>query len=94
MLIEAVTAGALLVQQPAPLPAAALWLGAALLSVVWLSTVFLQIPAHDQLLGGLDPEVVRRLVVGNWFRTVAWSARALLCLWMIHSVMLNPALAE
>lgn len=50
-----------------------------LLGVVWLSTVFLQVPMHDVLARGFDPAAHARLVDTNWIRTVGWTARAALC---------------
>ena len=51
-------------------------LGAALLGVVWLSTLLQQIPAHDALLAGYDAHHHRRLVGTNWVRTIGWTLRA------------------
>ena len=50
--------------------------GLGLLVVIWLSTAFVQVPCHRRLLGGRDEACVRRLVAGNWVRTVCWSGRA------------------
>lgn len=55
------------------------WPSTALLVVVWGATAFLLVPAHDALARGFDPEVHGRLVAANWIRTVAWTARAALC---------------
>jgi hypothetical protein len=83
MLVEAVTALWLVLAPPAGLgrilPAA----GLALVGVIWGSTVVLQVPEHDRLSEGFDIGAVRRLVVSNWVRTVAWSARGALTLAML-----------
>ena len=52
--------------------------GLVLLAVVLGSTVLVQVPAHSRLADGHDPSVVRRLVAGNWVRTVGWTARGVL----------------
>ena len=62
-------------------------LGLTLVLILWGSTVFLQIPLHNQLDCGYDPAVIERLVSTNWVRTVAWSLRAALvttwaCRWV------------
>lgn len=54
-----------------------LWLAGLLVGVVWLSTVFLQIPLHNRLGAGLNLELVENLVAGNWVRTIAWSLKTL-----------------
>ena len=82
MLIEAVTAAALVVRPHPALPETAAWLGLLLLGVVWLSTALLQVPRHGELSAGFDPTAHRRLVASNWIRTLAWSLRGALVLWM------------
>jgi hypothetical protein len=59
------------------------WGGVILLAIIWLSTALLQVPCHEALSKGLDADVHRRLVSTNWIRTVAWSLRGLLVLWMM-----------
>jgi hypothetical protein len=75
MLIEAATALWLAVSAPAGLPAALAWTGLALLAVIWISTALLQVPEHDRLRAGFEPDAHRRLVRSNWLRTVGWSLR-------------------
>lgn len=50
---------------------------AALLALVWASTMGLQVPLHHRLAQGKDTSLIRRLVMSNWIRTGAWSAKAL-----------------
>lgn len=83
MLVEATTAALLLVARPAAVPVAAAWSGLALVGVVWLSTAALQVPLHGVLAAGLEPAAARALVVGNWLRTAAWTARGALVLWLL-----------
>jgi hypothetical protein len=49
--------------------------GLGLLAVIWLSTAFLQAPAHRRLTKGFDAAVHTGLVRTNWIRTMAWVAR-------------------
>lgn len=46
-----------------------------LLGVVWASTFFLQVPQHAVLSAGYDEKAIRFLVLSNWIRTIAWTAR-------------------
>lgn len=78
MLLEALTAVALVVRPAPALPAPAAWAGLGLLAVVWASTGLLQVPCHGALERGFDAAAHRRLVRTNWVRTVAWSLRAAL----------------
>tara|TARA_A100001015_G_scaffold318935_1_gene440319 strand:+ start:7866 stop:8273 length:408 start_codon:yes stop_codon:yes gene_type:complete len=55
-------------------------IGLYLLMVVWLSTLFLQVPCHLQLRNTYSPLIVNRLVNTNWIRTIAWSARGAIVL--------------
>ena len=60
----------------------ALRINAALLLVTWLSTFLLQVPLHRRLREGGGPGLVPRLVAGNWIRTICWSVRCVLLLWL------------
>lgn len=88
MLAEAGTAGLLLLGlRPSSVGVGALWAGAALLIVVWGSTFFLQVPRHGQLSAGFDGEAHAALVATNWIRTLAWSLRGALVLWLVAAAM-------
>ena len=67
-------------QEPASVWAA---LAFGLVVVNWLSTGLVQVPLHRKLALGYDAGAIRRLVVTNWIRTVAWTARAGLMFGMI-----------
>ena len=82
MLVEAATAVALVLGPP---PGVSSWLatiGFVLLAVIWLSTALLQAPRHRELGLGFDAASHRFLVASNWLRTVCWSTRGLVVLWM------------
>ena len=83
MLAEAATALWLVVRRPVPLPAGAVWCGLGLVVALWASTAFLQVPQHTVLAQGFQARAHRRLVGSNWIRTVLWTARAGLALWML-----------
>ena len=82
MLVEALTALLLVFQRPEGVPLAAALIGLALVVAVWLSTALLQVPRHTTLGSGFDRRAWSGLVLSNWVRTVAWSARGGLVLWM------------
>jgi hypothetical protein len=82
MLLEAITALLLLWFRPAGLSNVQCAISLTLLGVIWLSTLFLQVPCHELLSTGFDTHVHQRLVSTNWLRTAAWSLRGLLVLWM------------
>ncbi|MEM8945213.1 MAG: hypothetical protein AAGD11_08520 [Planctomycetota bacterium] len=65
------------------LPAWQTWLGLGLVIVIWLSTAVLQVPAHEALANDFSVEQHAKLVGTNWIRTVAWSMRGVLVLWML-----------
>ena len=46
-----------------------------LVLIVWLSTFALQVPIHNRLKSGKDEVLIRRLVLSNWIRTLAWSLK-------------------
>lgn len=55
-------------------------IGLAVVSLIWLSTFLLQVPAHNKLQNGFDEKVIGRLINTNWIRTILWSTKALLSL--------------
>jgi len=77
MLVEAVTAIALLVVRPDGVSAGAVWIAAALLAGVWASTALVQMRHHARLQRRFDPTTHRALVRWSAPRTLLWSARAL-----------------
>ena len=87
MLAEAATALLLVFRRPEGVPLAAALAGLALVVVVWLSTALLQVPRHTTLRSGFDRRAWSGLVLSNWVRTVAWSARGGLVLWMAARVI-------
>ena len=83
MVVEAITAVLLIWFRPPGIAEWAVWMGGGLLAGIWLSTALIQVPCHERLKLGYDPAVHQRLVASNWLRTVGWSARSVLVLWMI-----------
>ena len=78
MLMEAGSA-VWLVLVPAPLSTTVAWLGLAMVAGAWASTFLLQVPCHNRLAAeGFSTCEIRRLVRGNWLRTVFWTARGLM----------------
>ncbi len=64
-----------------------LWAGLFLLLVIWGSTMFVQVPKHGELSTGFNAAVHASLVATNWIRTVAWSIRSLLVLWVVAEMI-------
>ena len=62
----------------------AIWVASILLGIVWLSTAALQVPAHAELTRGWNEAAHTRLVLSNWVRTLAWSGRGLIALWLLR----------
>lgn len=85
MAIEGLAALWLLVQRPAGVSFGVAALGAALLAVALLTTLFVSVPLHGRLANGFDAEAVRRLVATNWIRTAAWTARGAVAFWMLRA---------
>ncbi len=85
MLIEGTSALLLFWFRPEGVSNGTLWIGLALLGVIWLSTALVQVPCHELLSRGFNPVFHQRLVVTNWMRTTAWSLRGILTLWMLWS---------
>lgn len=81
MLIEATSAAVLL----ALVPSALTVINAVLLALIWASTFLVQVPLHGRLGNGHNADVMRKLVVTNWVRTILWSVRGGLALILLSS---------
>ncbi len=90
MLVEALTCAWLVIAPPQGVPRWMTWAGLALLAAVWLSTVALQVPAHQRLLAEGTTAAVPQLVSTNWIRTIAWTARGVLALWILVAATQAP----
>lgn len=80
--LEALTSVLLLAQRPAGVSATWAWVGIGLVGLIWLSTALLSVPEHSRLQQGFDAAAVERLVRTNWIRTVAWTVRGVLVVWI------------
>ena len=87
MALEGVTTLWLLASRPDVVSLILPWLGALLLAVALGSTVFVSVPLHAKMATNPTVDVGRRLVVTNWPRTIAWSARAVVCAVMLLQVV-------
>jgi hypothetical protein len=86
MLVEAATAAIIAVNPPPAIGRPLALAGLAMVAALWLSTLLVQMPLHGQLKhAGHTSETVTALVQTNWFRTILWSARAVLAIWMLHA---------
>ena len=59
-------------------------IGVILVFIIWASTAFLQIPQHNALANAYELKAHNLLVQTNWIRTIAWSMRGFLLLYMLH----------
>lgn len=61
------------------------WVGLGVLATIWLSTLLVQVPLHEELSSGFDPEKHSALVGTNWWRTGAWTFRGGIAMIMARS---------
>lgn len=87
MALEGVTTLWLLASRPDVVSFILPWLGAVLLAVALGSTIFVSVPLHAKMATNPTADVGRRLVVTNWPRTIAWSARVVVCSAMLVQVV-------
>ncbi|MEM9064608.1 MAG: hypothetical protein AAGB51_03870 [Planctomycetota bacterium] len=80
MLIEFATGLCIFVLAPAWPPGL---VGIALLAAVWGLTFGVQVPQHRRLEAGLDLALVGRLVRTHGIRTLAWTGRGAVAIWML-----------
>ncbi len=81
--IEALTAVLLVVPGVTGVPRSLAIAGLVTLGVVQASTAFLQVPAHQRLERGMEADEIRRIVRTNWVRTIGWTVRGGLAIWVL-----------
>jgi hypothetical protein len=54
-----------------------------LLIVIWIATFAWIIPIHAKLIRSFDEDLVRKLIRRNWIRTICWTLRSAILLWML-----------
>jgi uncharacterized membrane protein len=86
MAVEWIIALLLLRRQPEGFLPSHAWLNAYLLAVIWVSPFTLQGPYHNVLVRRFDPVVCRSLLRTNWIRTITWTARIILLLFILTEV--------
>ena len=47
------------------------------LAGIWISTFFLQVPCHQKLLISGTKQIISRLVLSNWIRTLLWTIKTI-----------------
>lgn len=87
LFIELGTGLALPCVPPTETPRTLLVLNAALLLAIWWSTWFVQVPLHQTLERGWEERAHFRLVRTNWFRTVLYTLRGMLLLYVLWLVV-------
>lgn len=65
-------------------PKAVVMIATGLLAAVWISTFAVQVRLHTALLNSDDLTIRRALVRTNWTRTIIWTTRAALLLWLLR----------
>lgn len=87
MLLELALAIALVLR---PGSGVAGWAGLLLVVWIWVATAALAVPRHRELQRGFSSAPHRALLRANWHRTVAWSLRSALALWMLVTSEVTP----
>lgn len=75
LFVEAATAAWLLYERLQP---QLFIISTGLIPIIWLTTAVFQAPFHTRLGRGFDEPLIRRLILTNWIRTLAWTARGIL----------------
>ena len=83
MVVEAVTAGLLLLNRPATMSTFEAVAGFLLIVIIWGATILLAVPQHNILAAGFDENAHRLLVTTNWIRTLSWTVRTALTIWLL-----------
>ncbi len=58
-------------------------IGFYLVILIWVATGLLSVPNHAKLTKGKDDAVINALINTNWVRTVLWTVKALLGIYLL-----------
>lgn len=89
MFLELATGLALLGNAPPSLSPVILWAGMTLVALNWACTAFVAVPLHRKLTT-TSTKAQRALVLTNWIRTAAWTARGVGALLVLRNLLLIP----
>jgi hypothetical protein len=51
--------------------------------LIFASTFFIQVPLHNTLQLGYNKELISKLVFSNWIRTVLWTAKSVIMIYLL-----------
>lgn len=57
-----------------------------LVLIIWITTLFLQFPCYRKLLDRYNEKAILFLIRSNWIRTVVWSMRTLLMVFLAYHI--------
>ena len=84
MLTEAITAIFLIGIVPEGILTTLAGVNLILLVLIWLSTFLFQVTLHQKLSIRFSPRVLRNLITSNWIRTVLWTFKGIVTIYMIY----------
>lgn len=56
--------------------------------LIWSITFLLQVPLHAYLSDHYDKKLIQRLVRSNWWRTLLWSVKSGLGIWLLSQYLI------
>ncbi|MBI1325024.1 hypothetical protein GC170_17815 [bacterium] len=68
--------------------------GAAFVGAVWLCTMLGQVPDHEKLSNGFDARIHRKLLRGNFFRSLFWTGHAIVVSFQCHQAMIRGTITS
>lgn len=87
MIVELISSIFLLFYTPSEIDVRLFYCGLILTIIIWLSTFFLQVPLHEKLAAGFDADAYNALVNTNWIRTIAWTLRTFLMIYVLWKIV-------
>jgi hypothetical protein len=61
--------------------------GFYIVMLIWISTGLFSVPAHSKLESSKDDHAIRKLVSTNWVRTILWSLKSALNLYLLSQLI-------
>ena len=84
MFLELVTSACLLGIRPRYILATEAYAIFTITGFIWLLTFIVHVPQHDMLSRGFSGELHATLVSTNWGRTILWTVKSALLVWLLR----------
>ena len=87
LVLELITGILLIWIKPIGISSVQVWIGLSLIIIIWITTWTIEVPQHKILEAEFNEKTQNILLKANWIRTVIYSLRVVIIIWMLNSLL-------